>query len=184
MTARGLYSQGIRPGDVVLNAWAYSTHNGAFGMDEGLYHWLNCVVLTTGTGNVTSSRRQIELAREYGVARLEASGKPVGLGDGQAGNSEAGHLTIGAGCRVPSLLESIGDAYEDGSFEQSPVWQDLAGTPCLHVVGLLSDAGVHGYWPNLVRCAELARRQGRPRNGAPATFDAYPGRWPQTGTGR
>ena len=101
-----------------------------------------------------------ELAGRYGVARLEASGAPVGLGDGQAGNSEAGHLTIGAGRRVPSLLETIGDAYRDGRFEQSRVWQELAGAPCLHLVGLLSDAGVHGYWPNLVRSADLARRHG------------------------
>ena len=57
LTARALYMQGIRPGDVVLNAWAYSTHNGAHAMDEALYRWLNCVVLTTGTGNVTSSRK-------------------------------------------------------------------------------------------------------------------------------
>ncbi len=101
-----------------------------------------------------------ELARRHGVARLEASGTPVGLGDGQAGNSEAGHLTIGAGRRVPSLLETIGEAYQDGRFEQSPVWQDLAGASCLHLVGLLSDAGVHGYWPNLVRSADLAHRHG------------------------
>ena len=62
LTARALYMQGIRPGDVVLNSWAYGTHNGAFSFDEALYHWLNCVVLTTGTGNVTSSERQVELA--------------------------------------------------------------------------------------------------------------------------
>ncbi|MEE2664053.1 MAG: hypothetical protein VX681_08045 [Myxococcota bacterium] len=100
------------------------------------------------------------LARKHGVARLEASGTPVGLGDGQAGNSEAGHLTIGAGRRVPSLLETIGLAYADGRFEQSPVWRQLAGASCLHLVGLLSDAGVHGYWPNLIRAADVARRHG------------------------
>jgi 2,3-bisphosphoglycerate-independent phosphoglycerate mutase len=100
------------------------------------------------------------LAKKHGVARLEASGTPVGLGDGQAGNSEAGHLTIGAGRRVPSLLENIGKAYEDGHFERSAVWTALERAPRLHLVGLLSDAGVHGYWPNLVRAADLARRHG------------------------
>ena len=99
------------------------------------------------------------LAAKHGVAELEASGESVGLQEGQTGNSEAGHLTIGAGRRVASLLESIGEAYADGSFRDNPVWQELAGTKCLHVVGLLSDAGVHGYWPNLVRAAELARSQ-------------------------
>jgi phenylacetate-CoA ligase len=74
LMARALYGQGIRPGDVVVNAWAYSTHNGAFAFDEALYRWLNCVVLTTGTGTVTSSRRQIELALEYGAKAILTTG--------------------------------------------------------------------------------------------------------------
>ena len=74
LMARALYMQGIRPGDVVLNSWAYSTHNGAFAFDEALYRWLNCVVLTTGTGVVTSSRRQIELARDYGATAILTTG--------------------------------------------------------------------------------------------------------------
>ena len=73
-TARALYTQGIRPGDTVLNAWAYSTHNGAHCFDEALYDWLNCVVLTTGTGNVTSSAKQIELARTYGATAILTTG--------------------------------------------------------------------------------------------------------------
>lgn len=74
LTARALYAQGIRPGDVVINAWAYSTHNGAFSMDEALHRWLSCVVLTTGTGNVTSSRRQVELARQYKATAILTTG--------------------------------------------------------------------------------------------------------------
>ncbi len=74
LTARALYAQGIRPGDVVVNAWAYSTHNGAFSMDEALHRWLSCVVLTTGTGNVTSSRRQVELARQYKATAILTTG--------------------------------------------------------------------------------------------------------------
>jgi phenylacetate-CoA ligase len=74
LTARALYAFGIRPGDVVLNAWAYSTHNGAFSFDEALHRWLNCVVLTTGTGNVTSSKRQVELARQYGATAILTTG--------------------------------------------------------------------------------------------------------------
>ncbi|MCR9096587.1 MAG: hypothetical protein NXI30_20385 [bacterium] len=74
LTARALYMQGIRPGDTVVNAWAYSTHNGAFSMDEALYNWLNCVVLTTGTGTVTSSQRQIELAVQYGAKAILTTG--------------------------------------------------------------------------------------------------------------
>jgi phenylacetate-CoA ligase len=74
LTARALYAQGIRPGDVVLNSWAYGTHNGAFAFDEALHRWLNCVVLTTGTGNVTSSERQVELAVEYGANAILTTG--------------------------------------------------------------------------------------------------------------
>jgi len=68
--ARALYLHGIRPGDVVLNAWAFSTHTGAFAFDEGLHNWLNCVAITAGTGNVTPSKMQIELAREYEAATI------------------------------------------------------------------------------------------------------------------
>ncbi len=74
LTARALYMQGLRPGDVVLNAWAYSTHNGAFSFDEAMYRWLNCVVITTGTGTVTSSKRQIELALQYGASAILTTG--------------------------------------------------------------------------------------------------------------
>ncbi|MCU1369637.1 MAG: hypothetical protein JWO77_831, partial [Ilumatobacteraceae bacterium] len=74
LTARALYMQGIRPGDVVLNAWAYGTHNGAFIFDEALHRWLNCVVITTGTGNVTSSEKQVELAVEYGASAILTTG--------------------------------------------------------------------------------------------------------------
>jgi phenylacetate-CoA ligase len=74
LTARALYMQGIRPGDVVLNSWAYGTHNGAFAFDEALHRWLNCVVLTTSTGNVTSSERQVELAIEYGATAILTTG--------------------------------------------------------------------------------------------------------------
>ncbi len=74
LMARALYLQGIRPGDVVVNAWAYSTHNGAFAFDEALHRWLNCVVLTTGTGNVTSTRRQVELAHQYRATAILTTG--------------------------------------------------------------------------------------------------------------
>jgi phenylacetate-CoA ligase len=74
LTARALYAQGIRPGDVVLNSWSYGLHNGAWNFDEALYRWLNCVVLTAGTGLVTSSERQIEMAIEYGATAILTTG--------------------------------------------------------------------------------------------------------------
>ena len=74
LTARALYMQGIRPGDVVLNSWQYGTHNGAWIFDEALHKWLNCVVITTSAGNVTSTERQVELAIEYGATAILTTG--------------------------------------------------------------------------------------------------------------
>jgi phenylacetate-CoA ligase len=72
--ARGMYLQGLRPGDVVLNSWSYGLHNGAFAFDDALYRWLNCIVLTTGTATVTSTRKQVELARRYRAAAILTTG--------------------------------------------------------------------------------------------------------------
>jgi phenylacetate-CoA ligase len=74
LTARALYMQGIRPGDVVLNSWLYGTHNGAWIFDEALTRWLNCVVITTSAGTVTSTERQVELAIEYGATAILTTG--------------------------------------------------------------------------------------------------------------
>jgi phenylacetate-CoA ligase len=73
-TARALYALGIRPGDTVLNSWSYGTHNGAWCFDEALYEWLNCVVLTTSTGNVTLTEKQVELAIQYGATAILTTG--------------------------------------------------------------------------------------------------------------
>jgi phenylacetate-CoA ligase len=74
LMARGVYAQGIRPGDTVLNAWSYGTHNGAWSFDEALYRWLNCVVLTTSTGKVTSTEKQIDLAVQYQANAILTTG--------------------------------------------------------------------------------------------------------------
>jgi phenylacetate-CoA ligase len=74
LTARALYVQGIRPGDVVMNSWLYGTHNGAWIFDEALHRWLNCVVLTASAGTVTSSERQVEMAIEYAATAILTTG--------------------------------------------------------------------------------------------------------------
>jgi phenylacetate-CoA ligase len=74
MMARFLYMQGVRPGDVVLNSWSYGLHNGAWAFDDAVYDWLNCIVITTSTGNVTSSELQIELALQYGASAIFTTG--------------------------------------------------------------------------------------------------------------
>jgi phenylacetate-CoA ligase len=73
MMARTLWMQGIRPGDAVLVAWSFGTHQGAWIYDEALYKWLGALVIATSTGNVTPSEKQIETARRYSAASIFAT---------------------------------------------------------------------------------------------------------------
>ena len=96
---------------------------------------------------------------------LEASGRAVGLPDGQMGNSEVGHLTIGCGSVIRQDLVRIDDAIADGSFYSNRVLLEAAararaaGRP-LHLLGLVSDGGVHSHVRHLLALIELARRSG------------------------
>jgi 2,3-bisphosphoglycerate-independent phosphoglycerate mutase len=100
------------------------------------------------------------LMDKYGHCALGASGTEVGLGEGQSGNSEIGHLTIGAGRRIPSTLESVNLAYENGSWQSNPIWKELGRLEHLHILGLVSDAGVHGHLRTLWQAAILASQAG------------------------
>jgi len=96
----------------------------------------------------------------HGMAVLHASGEAVGLERGQVGNSEAGHLTIGAGHVVPSMTRRLLEAFEGGSWAADPIWSEVRSAGVLHLVGLVSDAGVHGLARSLVHAATLASRAG------------------------
>jgi len=72
LSARTYYLHGLRPGDIVINAWSYSTHNAAWIMDHALWHWMGCVPITTSTGIVTPTERQLEFARRYGATSILA----------------------------------------------------------------------------------------------------------------
>ena len=96
----------------------------------------------------------------HGFAVLGAAAEAVGLEAGQVGNSEAGHLTIGAGRIVPCLTRRILEAYDSGEWAQNAGWSAIAQHGALHVVGLLSDAGVHGLARTLVQAVHTARRAG------------------------
>ena len=72
--ARTLYRQGVRPGDIVLNSYQYSTFNGGALFDEAAHHWLNCIVISTSSGNVTPSEKQAQLAAEYGATCIMTTG--------------------------------------------------------------------------------------------------------------
>jgi phenylacetate-CoA ligase len=74
LNARGMYRQGLRPGDVVINAWAYGLHNGAFSFDETLQRWMNCLVITASTATITSTAKQLDLARRFKAAAILTTG--------------------------------------------------------------------------------------------------------------
>ncbi|MGA9377840.1 MAG: 2,3-bisphosphoglycerate-independent phosphoglycerate mutase, partial [Phormidium sp.] len=101
----------------------------------------------------------------YPHTLISASGKAVGLPEGQMGNSEVGHLNIGAGRVVPQELVRISDAVEDGSLLRNPalvkVCQEVQNRGSkLHLMGLCSDGGVHSHISHLLGLLDLAKVQG------------------------
>jgi len=104
------------------------------------------------------------LEREYPFTTLLASGKAVGMPKGTVGNSEAGHLHLGAGRRIPSDRLRIDEALEDGSFYENEafLWAmrgaKRAGTR-LHLLGIVSFYSSHGSLDHLLALMELARRE-------------------------
>ncbi len=104
-----------------------------------------------------------ELWGTYPRAQLDASGLSAGLPDGQMGNSEVGHLNLGAGAVVKQDLVRIDDAVSDGSFfENSALVQACdrgKEVGRLHLLGLVSDGGVHSGWEHIKALIELASRR-------------------------
>jgi 2,3-bisphosphoglycerate-independent phosphoglycerate mutase len=98
---------------------------------------------------------------------IDASERRVGLPEGQMGNSEVGHLNIGAGRVVYQDLTRIDHAIETGEFAANPVLNDAIavakrGNATLHVMGLLSPGGVHSHERHIAAMVELAARAGLP----------------------
>ena len=96
---------------------------------------------------------------------LACHGKAVGLPDGIMGNSEVGHLNIGAGRVVKQDLVRITDSFEDGSFEKIPEFIKLMkyvkeNDKPLHLTGLLSDAGVHSDYNHLKKILKILKKNG------------------------
>jgi 2,3-bisphosphoglycerate-independent phosphoglycerate mutase len=109
-----------------------------------------------------------ELWGRYPRTTLSASGRDVGLPEGQMGNSEVGHLNLGAGAIVKQDLTWIDDAVADGTlFENDAL---LAACEAarrsprgrLHLLGLVSDGGVHSGWAHIEALIELAAQEGVP----------------------
>lgn len=132
------------------------------------------LIILDGFGtNPSRANNGIALARtpnfdryfsSYPHTLLQASGRAVGLPDGQMGNSEVGHLVLGSGTVVRQDLVHIDDCIADHSFLQNPALcaaADAARTARrpLHLVGLVSDGGVHSHLRHLAALIELCRRR-------------------------
>ncbi|EIT0465766.1 2,3-bisphosphoglycerate-independent phosphoglycerate mutase [Staphylococcus pseudintermedius] len=101
---------------------------------------------------------------KYPTTQIEASGLDVGLPEGQMGNSEVGHMNIGAGRIVYQSLTRINKSIEDGDFFDNDVLNKamdhaLNNHSALHIFGLLSDGGVHSHYKHLFALLELAKRK-------------------------
>jgi 2,3-bisphosphoglycerate-independent phosphoglycerate mutase len=135
-----------------------------------------CLVVLDGwglaepsAGNAVSLARTPvfdELWQTYPHATLDASGRAVGLPDGQMGNSEVGHLNLGAGAVVRQDLVRVDDAIAAGAAAGAGLAANevlrtaLGGAPRVHLLGLVSDGGVHSSLAHLLALIELARARG------------------------
>ena len=102
---------------------------------------------------------------EYPHNELKASGLDVGLPEGQMGNSEVGHLNIGAGRIVYQSLTRINKSIEDGDFFENSVLKETMAhvvkeDKALHLMGLLSDGGVHSHYNHLFALLKMAKDEG------------------------
>ncbi|WP_425058427.1 2,3-bisphosphoglycerate-independent phosphoglycerate mutase [Sporomusa carbonis] len=105
------------------------------------------------------------LTELYPATALTCSGEAVGLPEGQMGNSEVGHLNIGSGRIIYQELTRISKAIRDGGFYTNPVLsqvceQTKASDGALHLLGLVSDGGVHSHLTHVYALLELAKRHG------------------------
>jgi len=106
-----------------------------------------------------------EIRNKYPTTVIDGSGKAVGLPDGQMGNSEVGHLNLGAGRIVHQDITRINKAIEDGNFFKneiltSSITRIVNDGKALHLIGLVSDGGVHSSMEHLFALVKLAKQQG------------------------
>lgn len=119
-----------------------------------------------GPGNAVQLARTPaldRLATEGSAGQLIASGLDVGLPAGQQGNSEVGHLNLGAGRRVPQMLVRIDEAISSGSLATNPVLEGalhVGRERALHLVGLVGDGGVHAASRHLMALIDIAQQAG------------------------
>ena len=125
-------------------------------------------IAPAGAGNAISLAQTPQLDRIFSsnpVTKLSASGLDVGLPEGQMGNSEVGHTNIGAGRVVFQDLPRITNAIADGSFFENEAYAEAmddakANGRALHILGLLSDGGVHSHINHIFAILDMAKRRG------------------------
>jgi len=135
---------------------------------------LLCILDGFGIGNNKDSSNAIAQAKmpnyqrflsSYPHSKLKTSGLDVGLPEGQIGNSEVGHMTIGAGRIIFQDLPRINNAIADGSLAQNEKLKNLifdlkkSGKSC-HLIGLLSDGGVHSHINHIIFLANFLSQNG------------------------
>jgi 2,3-bisphosphoglycerate-independent phosphoglycerate mutase len=135
---------------------------------------LLCILDGWGIGDENDPNNAIARAKtpnykrffqQYPHSQLQTSGLDVGLPEGQMGNSEVGHMTIGAGRIIFQELPRINNAIADGSFEKNEKLQRLVSDlkksgKTVHIMGLLSDGGVHAHINHILFLAEALTKNG------------------------
>ena len=116
-------------------------------------------IFISGVPNIT------KLREEYPATDIKASGRAVGLPEGQMGNSEVGHLNIGAGRVVYQELTRITKSIEDGDFFDNKAFLGAIESAKksggkVHFIGLCSDGGVHSHLDHLYALLTLMKRHG------------------------
>jgi len=134
-----------------------------------------CLIIMDGYGLAPKSdTNAVSLAHKPNLDRifstfdtktLDASGEAVGLPDGQMGNSEVGHMNIGAGRIVWQSLSRINNSIKTGEFNNNPAINNaidnaIKNNKKFHIFGLCSDGGVHSHTSHIIAIAKLAHAKG------------------------
>ncbi len=132
---------------MILDGWGIATNKKVSAIDHARTPYIN------------------SLYEKYPHSKLEASGLAVGLPAGQMGNSEVGHMNIGAGRVVYQDLVRINKAVEEHELDQNPVLLKaleyaLKENKAVHIMGLLSDGGVHSHIMHLEGLCTIANKHG------------------------
>ena len=144
------YNTSMRPIVLtILDGWGYSPQN------------VGNAIFNARTPNMDF------IMANYPTLLLQASGKAVGLTWGETGNSEVGHLTIGAGRIIFQYLSRINAAIEKGELVNNPAFSEAIeharkNNSKLHFAGLLTSGSVHAYFNHILALFELAKKSGLP----------------------